>query len=298
MKHTVRNMDEFNAFFHQETANPMVGIGDLSDAELSLFEPLDFGCYCVVLMDSDFGILNKGGNIIRYRPGTMFTMKPGEIVYMDLNDNPRPRGKMLAFRPELMENTGLGRDFYLFNYFDFEAPEALLLNDTERKVMLNCFSNIEAELKAENDELTSHMLRLGIGQTLSYCKRYYERQFDSRQLKSSDFIKRLDSLLDGYFAQGSDLPKTNGYPTVAWCSSQFHLAPNYFGNLVRKDLHISAQEYIHNKVMEQAKTLLADPSNSVNQVAEALGFDYPNHFSRLFRKMTGMSPSSFRKTMI
>lgn len=298
MKRTLHNMDEFNAFFHQETANPLVGVGDLEDADLSLFGPLDFGCYCVVLMDSDFGILNKGGNAIRYRPGTMFTMKPGETVFMELSEAPRPRGKMLAFRPELMENTGLGRDFYLFNFFDFEAPEALYLNETERKVMLNCLANIEAELKAENDELTSHMLRLGIGQTLSYCKRYYERQFDSRQLKSSEFIKRLDALLDGYFAPGSDLPKTNGYPTVAWCSSQFHLAPNYFGNLVRRDMHVSAQSYIHDKIIERAKFLLSDSSLSIDDVADQLGFTYSNHFSRLFSKMTGMSPSRFRKTII
>lgn len=290
------NLDEFNAYFHQKTAHPLVGVGDLSKADLSLFEPLDFGCYCVVVMDADFGVLHKGGKSISYRPGTIFTMKPGEVVYMELTPGIKPRGKMLVFRPELMENTGLGRDFYLFNFFDFQVSDALVLNDTERKVMLNCMSNIEAELQAENDELTAHMLRLGIGQTLSYCKRYYERQFDTRKFKTSDFIKKLDTLLDAYYASGSELPKNVGFPTVAWCSSQFHLAPNYFGNLVRKDMHISAQEYIHNKVVERAKMMLADPSNTVNQVAEMLGFGYPNHFSRLFKKSTGMSPSKFRSS--
>lgn len=297
MSKVIQNIDQFNAFFHQQTYHPLVGIGNLEDADAALFDPIDFGAYCVIMMDVDFGELLKAGTCLRYKPGTMFTAKPGEVISMNLDPSVRPRGKMLAFRPELIENTGLGRDFYMFNFFDYEVFEALTLKEGERKVMLNCFANINAELHAENDELTGHMLRLGIGQLLSYCKRFYERQFDTKKLKTSDFIKRLDSLLDGYFASGSDLPRELGFPTVAWCSEQFHLAPNYFGNLVRRDLHISAQEYIHNKIIERAKMLLADSSLSVEDVSEQLGFTYSNHFSRLFRNRTGQSPTQFRKEL-
>lgn len=297
MHRTIANIDQFNSFFHQQTCHPLVGIGDLAEADLSLFDPIDFGCYCVILMDVDFGELLKAGTCMRYKPGTMFTAKPGEVISMNLDPTVKPQGKMLVFRPEMIENTGLGRDFYMFNFFDYEVFEALSLNESERRVMLNCYANINAELHAENDELTGHMLRLGIGQMLSYCRRFYERQFDTKQFKSSEFIRRLETIIDGYFAPGSELPKLNGFPTVAWCSSQFHLAPNYFGNLVRRDLHISAQEYIHNKIIERAKTLLAEPSYSIDQVAEMLGFAYSNHFSRLFRNITGMSPSQFRRTL-
>lgn len=295
MHKNTRNLDEFNAFFNQPTLHPMVGIGDLSEADLSLFEPMDFESYCVVLMDVNFGKLNKGGVSLSYRPGTVFTMKPGDVVYMDLDPAVRPKGKILVFRPELIENTGLGRDFYMFNFFDFEVTESLELTPEERKIMLNCFSNIKHELDADSDELTAHMLRLGIGQMLSYCKRFYERQFDTKKLRSSDFIRRLDLMVDGYLSPGSELVRAYGFPTVSWCAAQFHLAPNYFGNLVRRDLHISAQEYLHNKIIERAKTLLADPSMSVDQVAEQLGFTYSNHFSRLFKRCTGQSPTEFRK---
>jgi len=295
MHTSVANLDQFNAYFHQKTFHPLVGIGDLSDADFSLFEPTDFEAYCVILMDADFGELRKGGASLRYSPGTMFTVKPGEVIATNLDPDVRPRGKMLVFRPEMIENTGLGRDFYMFNFFDYEVFEALKLTAGERKIILNCFANIDAELQAENDELTSHMLRLGIGQMLSYCKRFYERQFDTGQLRSSDFIRKLDSLIDGYLAPGSELPRTLGFPTVSWCAAQFHLAPNYFGNLVRRDMHVSAQKYIHDKIVDRAKVYLADPSMSIDEVAEKLGFSYSNHFSRLFRRETGMTPSEFRK---
>jgi len=295
MPTVVQNMDQFNAYFRQGTYHPLVGIGDLSNASLSIYNPTDFGCYCVILMESAFGEVRKEGLSVSYKPGTIFTAKPGEIISLYLDRNVKPRGRILVFRPEMIENTGLGRDFYMFNYFDYEVYEALLLTDSEKEVMLNCYANIEAELKAENDELTGHMLRLQIGQMLSYCRRFYERQFDTKKLKTSDFIKKLDTLLDNYYAHDSEMPKEFGVPTVAWCSSQFHLSPNYFGNLVKKELHISALEFIHNKIVERAKVLLMEPDYSIDQIADMLGFAYANHFTRLFKNVEGLSPTAFRK---
>lgn len=290
----VESIDQFNSYFHQPTLHPLVSVADLSRADLSLFEPTDFGMYCAVLMDVDFGELVLRGSCMRYRAGTMFTMKPGDVVSMNLDSSVHPRGLMLAFRPELILNTGLGRDFYMFNFFDYEVFEALELYEAERSVMFNCFSNINAELHAPNDELTGHMLRLGIGQLLSYCRRYYERQFDTRKLKNSDLVKKLDSMLDTYLSS-PDMARQLGQPTVAWCSSQFHLSPNYFGDMVKRQLHITAQEYIQGKIIERAKSLIADSSLSVSEVAEQLGFAYSNHFTRFFRTKTGMSPTEYKK---
>ncbi|MBS7289775.1 MAG: helix-turn-helix transcriptional regulator [Bacteroidales bacterium] len=294
---TLQNIEQLNELFHQASYHSLVSIVDLADASPEIFEPTDFGCYCVILMNSHIGDIIKDGVSLSYKVGTMFTVKPGEVLSLRPIPGAKPKGRVLAFRPELIENTGLGRDFYLFTFFNYDVFEALELKEEEGKVIRNCYDNIEAELRAENDELTNHMLRLGIGLLLSYCKRYYERQFDTKKLKSSELVRRLDAILDSYYAPGSELPRLNGVPTVAWCSSQFHLAPNYFGNLLRRDLHVSAQRYIQDKVVERAKMMLADPSKTIDQVAEQLGFAYSNHFSRLFRNRTGLSPSQFRQSL-
>lgn len=292
----VKNIDQFNRYFHQPTFHPLVSVADLSHADLSLFDPTDFGMYCVVLMDVDFGELVLRNSCMRYRAGTIFTMKPGDVVSMNLDPSVRPLGWMLAFRPELIVNTGLGRDFYMFNFFDYEVFDALELHESERRVMLNCFANINAELHAPDDELTGHMLRLGIGQLLSYCRRFYDRQFDTRKLKNSDLMMKLNTLLDNYLAN-EEMTRHNGQPTVTWCSGQFHLSANYFGDMVKRELHMTAQEYIQNKIVEKAKSIIADPHYSINEVAEMLGFAYPNHFTRFFRKKTGMSPTEFRRSI-
>lgn len=299
MEHTrVENIEQFNHYFHQPTHHPQVSVARLQDADLSLFQPTDFCMYCVVLMEVDFGELVLHDTCMRYRGGTMFTMKPGDVVSMNLDSRIKPHGWMLAFRPEQLNGTGLGRDFYMFNFFEYKVAEALELYDSERHVIINCFNNIYTELQAPDDELTSHMLRLGIGQLLTCCRRFYDRQFDTKDLQSSDLGKRLDKMVDEYLLAGSQKMRTQGPPTVAWCAEQFHLTPSYFGDIVRREMGITPQAFLHNKLIERSKSLLASKELTINDIAEELGFSYPNHFARLFRQKTGMSPRAFRKQLL
>ena len=204
----IENIDQFNHYFHQPTYHPQVSVGRLQDADLTLFDPIDFGMYCVVLMEVDFGELVLRDTCMRYRGGTMFTMKPGDVVSMHLDPHVKPHGWMLAFRPEQLNGTGLGRDFYLFNFFDYKVAEALELYDTERKAIINCFHNINTELQSPDDDLTSHMLRLEIAQMLTFCRRFYDRQFDTFEMRSSDLAKRFDRMVDEYFSSNAEQLRT------------------------------------------------------------------------------------------
>lgn len=293
MAKVISGIDEFNAFFHQPTLHPLMSVGNLSQADISLYAPIDFDMYCVVLMDIDFGELIKSGESIKYQAGTIFSVRPGQVISMNLDYAVKPQGWILAFKPELLEKSGLGRDFYMFNFFSHDVNEALFLSQAERGIILNSFANIYAELQTPTDYLTNHMLRLGIGHLLSYCKRFFERQFTERSNQTSNFREKMDSIIDGYLSSGSTAQQ--GQPTVAWCASQFNLSPNYFGDLVKRELHITAQEYIQQKIIAAAQALLKGTSMSVNEIAEEIGFSYPNHFTRMFKKNTGLSPVQFRK---
>ncbi|MBO7160598.1 MAG: AraC family transcriptional regulator [Paludibacteraceae bacterium] len=297
MVRKIENIDQFNRFFNQPSYHPLVSVVNLADAHLSLFEPTDFGMYCVVLMDAEFGELTLRGANMTYQAGTVFTMKPGHVVSMQLDARTRPKGWMLAFKPELTVNTGLGRDFYMFNFFDYEVCDALTLYEGERHIMMNCFNTILSELRAPDDEFTGHMVRLGIGQLLSYCRRFYDRQFDTQKVRASELIRQFESILDAYLAEGSELPRRLGPPQVAWCSSQFHLSANYFGDVVKHELGITAKEFIRNKIIKKAILLLVEKGLPVNEVATQLGFNYPNHFTRFFRQATGKSPLAYKKSV-
>ena len=118
------------------------------------------------------------------------------------------------------------------------------------------------------------------------------RQFISRKRENRDTLTSFESLLNDYFR--SDRPAGQGTPTVAYCAEQLHLSANYFGDPVKKETGVSAQEYIMTKTMETAKEMLADPARSVGDVAYALGYQRPQYFSRAFKRMVGCSPNEYR----
>lgn len=287
------NIDELNEQLRQPTMHPLMTVGDLSRAHPSLFEPTDFGMYCIVLVDSRFGRLLCDDREVEYSAGTIISLRPGQVVSVELDYSTRPSGWMLSFRPELLEKSGLGRDFYMFGYFHRDVDEALKLTGAERSVILNCFANIFAELQSPRDYLSNHMLRLGIGQLLSYVKRFFERQFERQDDRTGNLQNHLDTMIDNYLSSG--LPAQQGQPTVAWCAAQFNLSANYFGDLVRREMHISAQAYIQQKIIVTARSLLSSTTMSVNEIAEELGFAYPNHFTRMFRRNTGQTPMQYRR---
>ncbi len=279
---SLENIQSFNLFFQQKTTHILMSAVSFPFELLSTCDSISMEMYWVIMLPGT--------------PGMVFTGNPGQTFSLPSTIKAQGQGWILAFSPEMIAGTGLGRDFYMFNFFDYEDMEALTISVQEQNVLENCFQNILAELNAPDDDLTSHMLRLGIGQLLSYCRRFYDRQFGNKRLRTSELINKLDTIIEGYLADATDLKYRLGPPSVAWCSSQFHLTPNYFGDLVRLKLGISARKYIQNKVVELACSLLADPQNTVGEVAVQLGFNYPNHFTRFFRKQTGISPLEYKRS--
>lgn len=269
------DIETFNRFFHQPVLHPMVAAGELSRADDGLFETRDFGMYCVILSDT-----------------SIRTLKPGQMSIMDGSPAARRGGWMLAFRPELLIKSGLGRDFYMFAFFD-HADAVLALSADERRIIVNCFESISYELLQSPDYLTNHMIRLAIGRLLSYCKRFYERQYSVPAVTGRNLGHALDMMIDNYLSSGSAAQQ--GQPTVSWCADQFNLTPNYFSSLIKRELRMPAQDYIQGKILDAAKKLLDTTPMSVGEIAEELGFSYPNHFTRLFKGKTGLSPQQYRK---
>lgn len=76
-----------------------------------------------------------------------------------------------------------------------------------------------------------------------------------------------------------------------------HLSPVYFTNLFKRETGLPPMEFVRRRRMERARSLLAAGDASVEEVAAAVGFDDPFHFSRAFRKATGQPPSAYRAAL-
>lgn len=127
---------------------------------------------------------------------------------------------------------------------------------------------------------------------LNHCVRFYERQFVTREISNHSVLDKFEELLHDYF--NSDKPKTSGLLTVQYCAEKVCLSTNYFGDLIKKETGKSAQEYIQCATMARAKELLTDTDKTISEIAYELGFNYPHHLSRVFRKVTGLTPNEYR----
>ena len=85
-----------------------------------------------------------------------------------------------------------------------------------------------------------------------------------------------------------------GLPSVAYCADQLNISANYLGDLIKKETGKSAQEHIQYKVIDIAKGKIFDDSKNIAEVAYELGFKYPQHFTRMFKRITGHTPNEYR----
>src|SRR2546423_10311278 len=171
--------------------------------------------------------------------------------------------------------------------------EALHLSERERKIVLDFFSKIEYELEHAIDKHSKKLIVSTIELFLNYCVRFYDRQFITRDNIHKGILERFENLLNKFYQ--SDKPQTIGLPSVAYCAGELNLSANYFGDLIKKEIGKTAQEYIQMKVIDVAKEKIFDHNKSVSEIAYELGFKYPQHFTRLFKQRVGQSPNEYRR---
>ena len=287
-------IDEYNKIMGVETLHPLVTIIDFSKTSHNGDYPEghSFGYYSVFLKDVKCGDMKYGRNYYDYQEGTLVFLAPDQVVKIENRLPHQPKGWALMFHPDLIRGTSLGRMMKDYTFFSYDVFEALHLSEQERQVVLECFGNIASELNHSIDKHSQRLIVSNIELFLNYCVRFYDRQFIIRKHVNSDILSRFEELLTNYF--NSELPQKKGLPTVKYCADNLHLSANYLGDLLKKETGKSAQEHIQLRLIEAAKEKMFEKDKSVSQIAYELGFEYPQYFSRLFKKRVGMSPNEYR----
>lgn len=286
-------INDYNVFNNNETLHPFVSVIDLSKAAPRAGSRMYFGFYTIFLKDVKCGDLIYGRHTYDYQEGTLVFLAPGQVAGVNSNGEMyQPKGYALVFHADFIHGSSLGRHIQDYSFFGYQSNEALHLSERERKIILDCFSKIQYELEHAIDKHSKRLIIANIELFLDYCIRFYDRQFITRDNSHKGIIERFENLLNDFYQ--SDKPQKIGLPSVAWCAAELHLSANYFGDLVKKETGKTAQEYIQMKVMDAAKEKISDHSKPVGEIAVELGFKYPQHFTRLFKQKTGMSPNEYR----
>ena len=287
-------VDVYNKLFGLETLHPLVNVIDLSEAtKFPTHFTLNYGVYALYLKDTRCGDIRYGKQTYDYQDGTIVSFAPGQVAEFETAKDVRPKAQGLLFHPDLIKGTSLGQEIKSYSFFSYSSNEALHLSEDERGIITDSLAKIKMELIHPIDKLSKRLIARNIQLLLDYCMRFYNRQFTTREDANKDVLTRFETLLDDYFQSGK--VQTDGLPSVKYFAERVYLSPNYFGDLIKKSTGKTAQEYIQNKIIDTAKEMLLGTGKTVNQISEELGFQYSQHFNRVFKKNVGYTPNEYRK---
>ena len=288
------SLDAYNKLYGLETKHPLVTVIDLTEAtKVVNHVRMDYDVYALFLKNGTNCTLKYGRQPYDYQEGTVVSFSPGQLIGVDTDiDEIAPDVIGLMFHPDLLHKTPLSSKIKDYGFFDYSQREALHLSADERRIFKECLERIKVEIAHPVDKHTAEIVSSQIQVLLDYVTRFYERQFITRGKINSDILSRFETSLKQYLE--SDRTK-EGLPTVNYFAEEVHLSPGYFGDMIKKETGVTAQEIISRHIVERAKRRLTESTDDISIVAYELGFQHPQHFSRMFKRITGISPSQFRE---
>ncbi|MFR2070660.1 MAG: helix-turn-helix domain-containing protein [Bacteroides nordii] len=290
----LESVDRYNSMYGLETLHPLVSVVDLTKAtKIINHTQMNYGVYALFLKQTKSCDLKYGRRSYDYQEGTIVCFAPGQTVRVDMiEDEITPEVYGIVFHPDLIRGTSLAKSIKNYTFFSYAVNEALHLSDQEKEIVMDCLKKISIELEHAIDKHSKALIAMNIELLLNYCMRFYERQFITRSDANKDALTKFEQLLNEYFL--SKLPMQEGLPSVKYFADKICLSSNYFGDMVKKETGKTPQEHIQDKVIEMAKEHIAETDETVSQIAYTLGFQYPQHLCRLFKKRVGCTPNEYR----
>lgn len=256
-----------------------------------IYDVLSF--YKITFITHNAGRLKYGRAYYDYNEGSMLFLAPNQLVG-STDYNSKTYCYILLIHPDFLLGHPLATKIRQYGYFAYSANEALHLSESERKIILSIYENMERELNSRVDEFSQQVMIAQLELLLSYVNRFYKRQFITRKVVNDDILQKTEAILDDYFNNLRSLQQ--GLPTVQFLSQQLNLSPGYLSDLLRSLIGLNAQQYIHEKLIGKAKERLTTTKLSVAEIAYELGFEHSQSFSKLFKNKTNQSPLEFRES--
>ena len=288
----IDNPNDFAQFVDAPELHPLVSIIHYDELPPFRHSLNNYGVYGLFIQRQFPKDLSYGMKTLQVSDASIIAVEPGQIGGLEDNgERISLSGWVLLWSPELLHGSELERQISRYQYFSYFFTGSLRMEPDEWLCITQLLAQMRQELITHDDSPSLRSILLGyLHLILEYCNRIYQRQLSEENNGGSDLLKRFHDLLQQYFRENRQL--SQGLPTVAYCASELAYSPRYFGDIVHKATGGTAIGYIHNYIINQAKSLLMNGHN-ISETSRLLGFDFPHHFTRLFKKMTGLTPSEY-----
>lgn len=267
---------------------------NLDQVDKSLFNiRFSSDMYSVMYKDKISGSLGYGRSSYDFQEGTLVFSSPGQVFTSPKQEDLKgKKGWTLLFHPDLLLRSNLSNKMDAYTYFSYEVTEALHLSAKEETFIFQIIEQIKTEYSQNIDKHSQQLIISNLELLLNYCMRFYDRQFYTRTNLNNDFVSDFELKLKSYF--NSEQIIDQGLPTAKYFGTQLNMSPNYLSDLLKKETGKGIKEHIDGYVVRKAKNILLNSSQTVSEIAFTLGFEYPQSFTRLFKKKTGISPNEYR----
>ena len=291
----VHHVNDYADYIGAPRLHPQVSVIHYDELEHCRHSLNNYDVYAIFIADETLENLTYGQINYDLRHHALMCVAPGQIGgKTDIGEEIHTKGWALLFDPDLLRGTALGADMPRYTFFSYNTNEALLMDDEQRQSIVTILELMRSELVGNSDDdHTRQIVVAYIRIVLELIGRYYSAQMASPQPINADNLTRFENLLRRYYAEGLQVQK--GLPTVRYCAQELFLSPNYFGDLIKQLTGDTAIGTIRRFIMQRARAMLI-AGHTIAETAEAIGFDYPQHFTRQFKKYYGVTPSTFQKT--
>lgn len=255
--------------------------------------PIINSCYSISFKKVISGHLSYGRTQYDFSNGAMVFMAPRQIMHWDENTEMEQKGFIITFHEDFIRGTALSKSIKNYGFFSYSTNEALHLSPKEEKLIQSVFETIEAEYHNNQDQFSKDIIISQLETLLTFSDRFYNRQFIDRKEASNILLDKFKAELRTFYTNN----RINNIPSIEAIADKLSISQRYLSDTLKKETGKSAKEHINLFIIELAKDKLIGTSDSISQIAYDLGYDYPQHFSKMFKKQTGTSPKEYRHSL-
>ncbi|MDE6299635.1 MAG: helix-turn-helix domain-containing protein [Muribaculaceae bacterium] len=289
----INRPSDYSSYIGVTDRHPLVSVIEYDRISPVLTTLNDYNVYGIFLRGDNLVDLTYGCGLYDYKEGTLLTVAPGQIGGKEDNgEKINLSGWAFLFHPDLLHGSPLEKKMHTYSFFDYSINEALHMTEEERDIIIGLMRSIETEINKPRDSHQDNIIVNYIELMLNFCQRFYDRQFLTRKLQNNDVLTRFHEILKEYYS--SEKQMMHGIPTLQYMAERLSLSPSYLGDMIKRTTGTNASKFIQRMVIQEAKNLLSSGQN-ISQTAYSLGFDYPQHFTRFFKREEGITPKEYLK---